>query len=274
MILPALALVVFGCAKKQPLPDPMNPDEENDLVYVSEIEKPPSYKMLAASLEFYEDQMGVRFYRNEKDSFYPYSSYSWNHFSIADRESACLYDVKIVRQRSFQHLEGEFATLLELDIQKGPCNIVYPNVNVEALDRLQNMEGAVVTKNLLHHLKQGTNFISDSRFIQESLQVPWQVESSAHGLEPFIAKIAHRVEDPMEITFGDVVFFSEYVGEVTVGVYAGYGLVVSNACFRTEVRKLRNDLEYRIYRLFAGFDQVKYKLHQDKVLHQFLSNPR
>jgi hypothetical protein len=230
--------------------------------------------MLARSLEYYEGNSGVTFYRNEKGTFFPFSSYAWNHFSIADSEANCLYDVKVVRQRSFQHLDGEFATLLELNVEKGPCNIRYPDANVEALDRLQNMEGAVVTRQLLKYLNEGTQFISDAKFIQQALQVPWQVESNTYGLEPFLDKLAQRVENPMEITFGDIVFFSEYVGEVTMGVYAGYGLIVTNCCFRTQVRRLNNETEYRIYRIYSGFDQVKYKIHQDRVLHQFLGNPR
>lgn len=268
------AFFFVSCAQnEQRLPDPMSPGDDSELSFSQPIDKPPTYELLAKSLEYYEKKLGITFARNEKGYYFPYCSFGWDHFSLADRENHCLYDVKVERMRSFQHLDGQFATLLELKINKGPCGINYPNVNVEVLDKLQNMEGAIVNKYLLKHLRKGTNFISDDDFIQESLQVPWRVESSVYGFEPYLARHAQRVENPLDITFGDIVFFSEYIGEWTMGIYAGYGLVVSNCCFRTQIRRLDNEMDYRTYRLYSGFGQVKYKVHHNTVLHQFLQNP-
>ncbi|HPM77699.1 MAG TPA: hypothetical protein PK961_11445 [bacterium] len=274
-LLPALlALLLFGCAKNKAKPDPLDPNADDDLSYVSELKGPPSYDLLAKSLEYYEQKLGLKFRRNKKERFLPYSAYAWNHFSIADAENNCLYDVKFDRLRSFQALGDKFESLLDLKIEKGPCGISTPNVSVGARDRLQNMEGAIISKKLLSNIREGTHFISDRAFVQDALQVPYKVESSIYGMEPYLAKMLDRVEDPLDIALGDLVFFSEYVGEWTIGIYAGYGLMVTNCCFRTQVRPLSKDLEYRVYRIYGGFAQVEYKIHQDSVLHRYLSNPR
>lgn len=243
-------------------------------VFFSAIEEPPSYEMFERSLEYIEQQKGIKFRRNDNKRFYLFSSQAWNHFAIADVENHCLYDVEYDRMRSFQHLGTGYRMLLDMKVEQGPCGITSDNVSSPALDLLQHMEGAVISKKLLENIEKGTNFISDQAFLQETMQVPWKVESSYYGLEPFLALNAQRVEDSLDIAFGDIVFFSEYVNETTVGIYIGYGLVVTNCCFRTEVHRMNNEQEYRIYRLYSGFGQVEYKVHQDSVLHTFLTNPR
>jgi len=262
------------------MPKPVLPAEEDAMkstskkVFFSPIEDPPSYDLFERSLEYFEQQNGVKFRRNDNKRYYLFSSQAWNHFTIADVENHCLYDVEYDRMRSFQHLGTGYRMLLDLKINKGPCGITSDNVSSSALDLLQHMEGAIISKKLLENIEKGTNFISDQAFLQETLQVPWEVESTYYGLEPFLARNAQRVEDPLDIAFGDIAFFSEYVNETTVGLYIGFGLVVTNCCFRTEVHRMNNEQEYRIYRLYSGFGQVEYKVHQDSVLHSFLTNPR
>ncbi len=286
IVLLLAALLAFGgCAKNsgvvhsapevEPAPGTALPDDpESSRRYASELKGPPSYALFARSLDFAEKRRDVQFRRNENGAYQLYSAYAWNHFTIADAENNCLYDVTFNRLTSFQGLGGGYSTLLDLEITPGPCGISALDLKVEALDRLQNLEGAIISQKVLANMRKGTNFISDPSFLQDVLQVPWAVKSQAYGLEPYLARNLAAIEDPDDITFGDIVIFSEYIGEHTVGIYVGYGVIVCNCCFRTQVHRVRGDLEYRVYRLYSGFSLADYQIHQDSVLQQFLANPR
>jgi hypothetical protein len=270
---PAAALILFvGCAKSTV---GVNSGEDPDASrrYVSEVHDPPSYALFARSLDYVEKKHGIEFRRNSQGKYYPYSTYAWNHFSIADAENNCLFDVKYDRMTSFQGVGSGYSTVLDMQIERGPCGISEADLRVEALDRLQNLEGAIVSRKVLDNMRQSTNFISDRTYLMDSLQVPWELKSSIHGLEPFMAANLERIENPTNIAFGDIVVFSEYVGEHTVGIYVGYGVIVTNCCFRTQAHRLQADLEYRVYRLYSGFAQARYQIHRDSVLQQFLANP-
>ncbi|NLH50420.1 MAG: hypothetical protein GX444_17715 [Myxococcales bacterium] len=274
LILAACLTAALGCAKsKNSLPDPMANDPDAGRQFFTPVKEPPSYALFAKSLEYQEKALGVRFRRTEMGTYAPYSAAAWNHFSIADEANNCLYDVKYDRLRSFQQLGAGYATLLDMQVEKGPCGIAAANLNMEALDRLQNLEGGIVSQKLIENLQKGTNFIGDRRFLQETLQAPWILESSISGLEPFINSHLTRVQNPLDVVYGDIVFFSEYIGERTVGIYIGYGMIACNRCFRTEVHKISAEVEYHVYRLYTGFAQVSYKVHHDSVLHRMLSNP-
>ena len=282
-----MLLALGACAKKNVNTDPAAPTEVSDPSvqppgndpeatrrYVSELKGPPTYDLFAKSLDYAEKQRGIEFRKNENGKYVLYSAYAWNHVSLPDADNNCLYDVKFNRLTSFQGIGRGYSTILDLEITPGPCGISAADLRVEALDRLQNLEGAIISQKVLENMRKGTNFISDRKFLQDTLQVPWKVDSSVHGLEPYLAQNLERIEAPLEVTFGDILVFSEYIGETTVGIYVGYGVIVCNCCFRTQVHRLRSDLEYRVYRLYSGFSLAGYKIHQDSVLQQFLANPQ
>jgi hypothetical protein len=267
-------LLIVGCAKKTVQVESDPNAATSSRTFQSEIDKPPSYEVLARSLDYVEKQQGLQFRRNAQGSYFPFSANAWNHFTIADAENNCLYDVQFSRLRSFQQLGGGFQTILDLQVTKGPCGLTAQNLNVGVLDRLQHLEGAVVSAKLVENMEKSTNFLSDVGFLQSALAAPYKLQSSlSAGLEPYFAERLERVANPLDVAFGDIVVFSEQLGEHAVGVYVGYGLVVTNCCFRTEVRKISSDLEYHVYRLYAGFAQVNYQVHHDAVLHRMLSNP-
>jgi hypothetical protein len=267
-------LLSLGCAKKVVKGEGDLKGEESSRTYQSEIKEPPSYDLLARSLDYVEKQQGIQFRRNEKGSYFPFSANAWNHFTIADASNNCLYDVQFTHLRSFQQLGKGFQTILNLEVTKGPCGLTSANLNIGVLDRLQHLEGAVISAKLVENMEKGTNFISDMAFIQKTLQAPYELHSSlSAGLEPYLNERLERVVNPLDVAFGDIMIFSEQFGEYTLGIYVGYGLLVTNCCFRTEVRKMSSEVEYHVYRLYAGFAQVNYKVHHDEVLHRMLSNP-
>jgi len=276
ILLTALALVLGGgCAAKQKGPEQKPADlPESGKTFFNDLKEPPSHDLFTRSLEYYESQTGIRFFRNNQGQLAPFAAAAWNHFFIADAENECLYEIETHRTRSFQHLEGRYQTILDMQVQRGPCGLKAPNVNNDALDYLQNMEGNVISKQLLKYITEGRHLHADHTFLQDALQIPWKLESASYGLETFINANCERIENPLDITFGDIIVYSEYVGEWTVGIYVGYGLMVTNCCFQTNVHRLNTTDVYRVYRLFSGFGQVQYKVHQDTVLYQYLSNPK
>ena len=260
--------ILTGCANK---PQPVPSEEE---VYGSKaLSKPPSYSLLARSLAYYERTLHIEFYRNEEGIYMPYAMASWDSFSISDRLGGCLFDVEIKGVRNFRDLEGRRQVLLELEITEGPCNIQYPNVDLSAADRVSAMEGALVSPRLLDRL-DGHGMCSDRKFLESALQMPYKMEIQADDVEGSIARIGDPVDNPLDLRFGDVVFFSPYPEETTVGIYVGYGLLVYNSCFGARSHKIQEGRDYRIYRLVTGFAWTRYRIHQEKFLQQYVGVPQ
>jgi hypothetical protein len=238
-----------------------------------ELNRPPSYALWAKSLRHYEQAMGVEFYRNGKGRYEPFATATWDSFSIADRSGDCLFDVDVVGTQNFRSLEGKQAILLEMDIRPGACGLVYPKADMTAMDRVSVMEGTVVSPELVDRLG-GSGMCSDAKFLEKTLQAPYRIEVVGDDLEQSIAKGADRVANALGLALGDVVFFSDYPGEEVVGIYAGYGLIVYNTCFGANAHQMRTGGNYRIYRLFTGFDWTRYRMHHDRFLRQFVGGPK
>lgn len=251
-----------------------NPPREEQVLGRDDITKRPGYEFLARSLRHYERELGVEFYQNELGRYLPYSVAAWDSFSIADRAGDCLFDVQMLGVQNYRHLDGRRQVLIEMEITEAPCGLSYPNADIDVADRIATMEGTVVTPALLDRLDGGSRMCSDRRFLESILQVPFKLEITGDDTERSIARIAERVQNPLNYSFGDVVFFSPYPGEVTVGVYAGYGLIVYNTCFGARAHRMTSDRDYRFYRLFCGFAWTRYRLHERTFLEEYVGGPR
>lgn len=233
------------------------------------ISEVPSYDLLADSLRYYERRFGVEFYKNKKGKYIPFAASSWTSFSIADKAGQCLFDVEVVGLQKFGT-----TVLLEMDISRGPCGLKYPEANPEAVERVSIMEGSVVSQELTDRIQGTSLFCSDKRFLQKSLQVPFDLDFGGRDMESSIQKVAEQVTNPMDLSFGDIVFFDSYPNEPSVGIYVGYGALTMNACFKAKVHQLSAKNKYRVYRIFTGFSWTQYKLHQGKFIQNYLEAPK
>lgn len=239
--------------------------EEPKRVQRKSLDHEPSYGLFEDSLRYYENKLGIEFYKNAEGKYMPFSVASWDSFSIADSEGQCLYDVEIVGLMKLR-----FKVLLEMDITQGPCNLKYPDTDIAVADRVSLMEGSVISKELIDRLNGISFLCSDKRFLQKVLQPPFDLGMAGSDLETSIAKIGEEVTDPMDLSFGDIVFFEPYPDEKTVGIYVGYGAVVYNTCFGAKIHKMSAKKRYRIYRIYTGFAWTRYRMHQQKFMQQYL----
>ena len=228
----------------------------------------PNYGLFADSLKYYERKLGVEFYKNKKGQYIPFSANSWSSFSIADRTGQCLYDVEVV---GVQKLGVN--VLLDMDISRGPCGLKYPDADVAVVERVSVMEGSVVSSELAGK-KKGGFLCSDKRFLQKALQVPFDLDFGGKDLEQSIQRIAEQITNPMDLSFGDVVFFDSYPDEPSIGIYVGYGAISFNSCFGTKIHEISSKNRYRVYRLFTGFNWTQYKIHQGKFMQDYLGTPK
>lgn len=270
MVLCFVAAMAYGCASA-----PVNPGDEGKIKVLDRkaLDDPPTYRQLASSLEYYEEKLGIKFYKNEKGRYLPYSTSGWQSFTIADELNECLYDINMKGLITYRYLEGKLASLIEMEIDRGPCGIRYPEADVVAVDKVTLQEGSVMSPIISEQIKGGIKMYSGAKFLQEILQVPWKVDSIEGGLENSVAKVGLEVKNALDITYGDVVFFTEYYGERSVGIYVDYGVIVTNSCFRAQARKMDSRINYRIYRIFTGFNMVQYKVHEEKWMKDFVGRP-
>ncbi|MBZ0272264.1 hypothetical protein K8I61_09510 [bacterium] len=271
-ILLLLALFAMGCASKAA----SGPEESNfaqDELMRQPLKDPPSYGLFHDSMEFYEQKLGIKFYKNDKGRYLPYSTSTWKSFSIADQYNSCLYDFSMKGLIGYRSLEGRFRYVIEMDFAEGPCGVQYPNVDVTAMDKVTLMEGSVITPALKDQLGRGLNFCSAEKFLQQVLQVPWKIRVRGEGLEQAIARYAEEIKNPMDITYGDIVFFTRYYGERNVAIYVDYGVIVYNSCFKAKARRMTPDINYRVYRLYTGFSLAEYKVHQDVFMQDIVGRP-
>ncbi|MCZ7582241.1 MAG: hypothetical protein M5R36_02285 [Deltaproteobacteria bacterium] len=173
----------------------------------------------------------------------------------------------------YRSLEGKYQYIIEMNIQELTCGIAYPNAEVLAQDRIALMEGSVVTPAIVDQMNRGINLCSAERYIQEVLQLPWKVRVRGEGLEQAIARYSEEILNPMDISFRDVIFFTKYYGERNVAIYVDYGLVVYNSCFTAKATKMTPDINYRVYRLFTGFNLTQYKVNQDSWFGSYIGAP-
>ena len=264
----ALAFVA-GCAKGG------RPEDVGRAVTLDQkpLEDPPSYGQLASSLEHWEKELGVKFYRNSKGYFQPYSVSNWNSFTIADDLNECLFEVQMKGLVTYRHMGGGVRAAIDMEIHRGPCGIKAPYAEIEAIDAVNLMESTVITPSLMDQVNS-ISLCTGTKFIQRNMSVPWRVDSIPGGLEQAVGKIGYEVKNPLDITFGDIVFFTEYYGERNVGIYVDYGNMVYNSCFRAKVRRMDSKINYRVYRLYTGFNLVEYKLHENKFIEGFVGGPQ
>jgi hypothetical protein len=276
-ILVACVVAVFmmsGCAAQSM----QSPEAEGlgnqDTLLRMPLKDPPSYRLLEDSLEFYELKIGTKFYRNDKNRYTPYASSTWKSFSISDTLNQCLYDINMKGLIAYRSLKGKYKYLIEMKIDEGPCGIQYPDPDNMAVDKVSLMEGTVITPALQESINKSLDFSSGEKFLQKVLQIPWKIRVRGQGLEKAVARIAQEIKNPMDITFGDIIFFTEYYGERNVAVYVDYGLIVYNSCFNAKVRRMNTDINYKVYRFYTGFNLVQYKVHQDVFLNEILGRPK
>lgn len=233
------------------------------------ISEVPSYDLFADSLRYYERKYGVEFYKNKKGKYAPFSASSWTSFSIADKHGNCLFDVEVVGLQKFGA-----TVLLEMDISRGPCGLKYPDADPQAVERVSIMEGSVVSHELINRLNKISLFCSDKRFLQKVLQVPFDLDFGGSDIELSIQKVAEQIANPMDISFGDIVFFDSYPNERSVGIYVGYGVLTYSSCFGAKIHQISPKNKYRVYRIFTGFAWTQYKLHQGKFMQNYLEVPK
>ncbi len=268
-----VALLAWGCASTSAPKVAATTGEEGRAAFISDAVAPPSYDVFTHSLELAEQQQHVQFRRNSKGGYFLFAANSWNHFTIADAENACIYDIRVTKQHIIQQLGGSIQTILDLDVAKGACGLAPENLNTEVLDHLQHVEGAVITARLSEYLRGGTRFLTDLSFLQTTLQAPFQLSPPpSRGFEPYFADKLERIDNASDIAYGDIVVYSKQIGEHAVGTYVGYGVVATCCCFHTEMQRLSTKIDYHVYRLYSGFAQVNYKVHYDAILHRLLAN--
>lgn len=262
-----LLATMFSCASSNSQPDEFGKGRVVDRKPLSD---PPSYQQLADSLKYYEKQLDIKFYKNSKGRFVPYSTSGWQTFSIADDLNECLYDISMRGIVTYRYLGGKTRSMIEMEISRGPCGLRYPDAETSAMDRVTLMEGSVITPAIKRQLDKAASMPTGARFLQDILNLPFAIGSLDGGLEQSIAKMGKEVKNPLDITYGDVVFFTEYYGERNVGVYVDYGLMVYNSCFQSLARHMDQNINYRIYRIFTGFNMIKYKLHENVFMQEIV----
>jgi len=237
------------------------------------LEDPPSYRHFSGSLEYYEKQLGIKFFKNRNKMFQPYSTAGAMSFAIADELNECLYDINMKSIVTYRSVRGSTRSMIEMDIVRGPCGIKYPDADPTAQDRVTLMEGSVVHPAIDEQVNGGLTLVKGATFLQRILNFPWRVDSVEGGLEQAVAKVGKIVKNPLDVTFGDVVFFTEYYGERNVGIYYDYGYIVYNSCFRAQVVKMDSGMNYQIYRVFTGPAAIHYKIHETKFLKELIGTP-
>lgn len=269
-ILILIMAVSISCANK----GNYSSDSRGRVLDRKPMEDPPNYRQLASSLEYYEKQLGIKFFKNSKNRYQPYSTAGWQSFSIADDLNECLYDINMKGLVTYRAAGGKTMSMIEMDIARGPCGIKYPDADSSAQDRITLMEGSVVTPALDEQVNGRVSLLRGANFLQKILALPWRVDSIEGGLEQAVAKVSYEVKNPLDVTYGDVVFFTEFYGERNVGVYIDYGHLVYNSCFRAKVAKMDSrSMDYRIYRIYTGPNAIQYKVHQGVVIQKFIGSP-
>jgi hypothetical protein len=268
-----ISIALGACAAQQKTGPEAQGLGNQDSLLREPLNDPPSYGLFRDSLEFYEQKLGIKFYRNSKGRFSLYSSSTWKTFSISDKLNECLYDVEMKGLIGYRSLEGRYKYIIEMSIQEGPCGLAYPNTDVLAMDKVTLMEGSVVTPAIKDQMDRTINFCSAERYLQEVLQLPWKVRIRGEGLEQAVARNAEEIKNPMDITYGDIVFFTKYYCERNVAIYVDYGVIVYNSCFQAKSRRMTPDINYRVYRVYSGFNLTRYKIHEDIFMKDFVGRP-
>jgi len=265
---------LFGAcaAKQQHSPDTAGMGNRDTLLR-EPLNDPPSYRLFHKSLEFYEKKLGLKFYQNSRERYQPFAASSWKSFTIADHLNECIYDVAMKGLIGYRSLDGKYEYIIEMNIEEVACGVTYPNVEVMAMDRVALMEGSVVTPEIRDQMKKGVNFCSAETFLQDVLQVPWKIRVRGEGLEQAIARNSEEIQNAMDISYGDIIFFTRYYGERNVAIYVDYGVIVYNSCFQAKATRLRPDINYRVYRLFTGFNLAQYKVNEDVFMKEIVGRP-
>jgi hypothetical protein len=264
-----IAGFTFSCASRSG----MDSEGKGRILDRKALSDPPTYRQLSASMKYYEKELGIKFYQNKNGMYQPYSTAGWQSFSIADDLNECLYDITMKDLITYRSVRGSTRAMIEMEIVRGPCGIRYPDADSIAQDRVTLMEGSVVSPAIDDLVNGGVSMVRGATFLQLIMNTPWRVDSIPGGLEQAVAKVGYEVKNPLDVTFGDVVFFTEYYGERNVGVYLDYGHIVFNSCFRAQVRKMDSNMNYRIFRIYTGPNAIQYKLHESGFMQNLIGAP-
>ena len=234
----------------------------------------PSLDELSLALKEYEEMFGLQFFRNSKARYMIYSASGHDHFSIADVTGACLYDVKVSSPGKGGGTSEDSGAMPvpALEVSQMTCGLTFPYVDPLAMTQVISTAEKLIFPALEGRLNGGPwlHECSDINFVQQVLNVPFELGSGEKDLEQWLSASAEAVEDPFDLNVGDVVFAGP-PDRALVGIYAGYGLVVLNSrCDSADVHRLRSDLHYRVYRLYNGFSWSRYKVRDDDYLGGYL----
>lgn len=235
----------------------------------------PDIKEFSLALKEYEAKSDIQFFRNTKGNYMIYSPSGHDHFSIADVTGACLYDVKIIqsdKDNKPSEQAGTGTPYSTVAVTQTACGLTFPFVDPLVMTKLISSAEKLLFPAIEGRLTGGPwlRGCSDVNFLQQVLNVPFEIGGGREDLEKWLSSRAQSVEDPFDLSLGDVVFAGP-PDRALVGIYAGYGLVVLNSsCDSADVHRLRSDLQYRAYRLYNGFSWSRYKVRDDDYLGDYL----
>lgn len=269
LILSAMALVFMsGCAAgpaRQPQeinqpPQPQNTVSISTAFDQKQLLSLPHYKNLADLLENKGSQKGVSFYLTPASNYILFALNASETFFIPDKTGTCLFQIGLLsdNQAASQQI------ISDISITPGPCGLKYPDTSAEVRKIVSTMAEEIVLPGLKDRLsgKPWIGECSDKNFLQQTLlqKMPYDIRPTATDLEGAISQFAINVNDPLEIAFGDVIFFPLQKNTNTVGIYMGYGLVVYHKdCSKAGVHRLTGGIQYRIYRPITGFAWTRYQ---------------
>jgi len=234
----------------------------------------PDIDQFSLALEEYEKRSDIQFFRNSRGRYMIYFPSGPDHFSIADVAGACLYDVKLSPSDKVGSSKeaGSKPAFAAIAVSQTACGLTSPFVDPLVMTHIVSSAEKLVIPALEGRLTGGpwVRGCSDINFVQQVLNVPFEIGDGKEELEKWLASTADTVEDPFDLSLGDIVFAGP-PDRALVGIYAGYGLVVLNSgCDSASVHRLRSDLKYRIYRLYNGFSWSRYKVRDEYYLGDFL----
>lgn len=230
----------------------------------------PDIEEFSLALKEYETRSDIQFFRNSRGRYMIYFPSGPDHFSIADVAGACLYDVKITpsdKEGASKEAGGRPA-FAAVAVSQTACGLTSPFIDPLVMSRLISSAEKLVFPALEGRLTGGPwlRGCSDINFVQQVLNAPFDIGDSKEELEKWLASTADTVEDPFDLSLGDIIFAGA-PDRALVGIYAGYGLVVLNSgCDSASVHRLRSDLKYRVYRLYNGFSWSRYKVRDEYYL--------
>ncbi len=269
-------MVLTGCGTTQV----QAPDVEPLAVDIMEPPPPPPlkpeaihYKDIVHRLKKKGNRRGVDFYQNDTGNYVLYAIESKEKFTFADKTGTCLYNAEISK-----NVENALTNTKNYDVTlaSGICGIKYPDASPDVLLLIDAMARDLLGS-LMSRLDGGPWMwkCSDESFLKQTVlyQFPFEVLDGSEDLEKSISRISRKIHDPLDIAFGDVVFYRSQENQTKVGVYAGYGLIVSNQdCQHAGLHRLTGENNYRIYRILMGYAWTRYQANDPLFLKKYVAD--